>query len=99
MPQWCTNFGKWALAPHRVAAGAGLTTCNPDYNIGQLGFITRWTPVKGLTFSADLTWSHIDTKMAGLITTSNAAIGKPLAAYDMKSEDNLLLLLRAQRNL
>jgi hypothetical protein len=81
-----------------TAAGAGLMTCNPDYSIGQLGFITRWTPVKDLTFSADLTWSHIDTKMAGLLTTSDAAIGKPLAAYEMKSEDNVVLLLRAQRN-
>jgi hypothetical protein len=81
-----------------VAAGAGLTTCNPDYDIGQLGFITRWTPVKDLTFSADLTWSHIDTKMAGLITAASAAIGKPLAAYEMKSEDNMVLLLRAQRD-
>jgi hypothetical protein len=81
-----------------VAAGAGLTTCNPDYTIGQLGFITRWFPVKNLTFSADLTWSHIDTKMAGLLTTASAAVGKPLAAYEMKSEDNVLLLLRAQRD-
>ncbi len=81
-----------------VAAGAGLTTCNPDYDIGQLGFITRWTPVKNLTFSGEVTWSHIDTKMAGLLTTSSAAVGKPLADYEMKSEDNVLLLLRAQRN-
>ena len=81
-----------------VAAGAGLTTCNPDYNIGQIGFITRWIPVKDLMFSADLTWSHIDTKMAGLLTTSDAGIGKPLAPYEMKSEESVLLLLRAQRN-
>jgi len=81
-----------------VAAGAGLTTCNPDYSIGQLGFITRWTPVRNLTFSADLTWSHIDTKMAGLLTTSNATLGKPPALYQLKNEDNVVLLLRAQRN-
>lgn len=81
-----------------VADGAGLTTCDPDYNIGQLGLITRWIPVNNLMFSGEVTWSHIDTKMAGLLTTASAAVGKPLAAYEMKSEDNVLLLLRAQRN-
>jgi hypothetical protein len=40
-----------------VAAGL-VTTCNPDYNIAQLGVITRWTPVKNLTFSADLTYTN-----------------------------------------
>jgi hypothetical protein len=36
--------------------------CNPDFNIAQLGFITRWTPVKNLTFSGDLTWTRLDQK-------------------------------------
>src|SRR5579863_1892765 len=30
----------------QAAFGAGITTCDPDYNIAQIGFITRWTPVK-----------------------------------------------------
>ncbi|QOZ23833.1 porin [Bradyrhizobium sp. CCBAU 51753] len=78
--------------------GASITTCNPDYNIAQLGVITRWTPVRNLTFSADLTWSHLDQKYAGTITTSSVAVGKPLAVYELKDQSNLLLLLRAQRN-
>ncbi len=41
----------------RTALGAGLTSCNPDYNIGQIGTITRWTPVKNLTFSADFIYT------------------------------------------
>ena len=45
---------------------AGVTSCNPDYNIAQLGVITRWTPVKNLTFSADLTYTNLDQKMCGL---------------------------------
>ncbi|WP_431015415.1 porin [Bradyrhizobium pachyrhizi] len=80
-----------------VSAGAGA--CNPDYNIGQLGFITRWTPVKNLTFSADLTWSHIDQKNSGTIAyPGSTAIGKPAGTYELKNQDNVLLLLRAQRN-
>ncbi len=82
-----------------VAAGAGLTTCNPNYNISQLGFITRWTPVKNLTFSGDFTWQHIQTKMAGLLSLpQNNSIGKPAALYNMSNGDGYTMLLRAQRN-
>ena len=24
-------------------------SCNPDFNVAQVGFVTRWTPVKNLT--------------------------------------------------
>jgi hypothetical protein len=30
-----------------AGSGTAIAVCNPDYNIGQVGFITRWTPVKG----------------------------------------------------
>jgi hypothetical protein len=43
---------------------AGLTSCNPDYNIAQIGTQTQWTPVKNLTFSADLLYTHLDQKYA-----------------------------------
>jgi len=54
--------------------------------------------VKNLTFSADLTWSHIDQKNSGTIAFASGAIGKPATVYELKNEDNLVLLLRAQRN-
>ncbi len=78
--------------------GAGVTNCNPDYNIGQIGIITRWTPVKNLTFSADFTYTHLDQKFAGVIATSNASVAKPVATYELKDQDTVTLLLRAQRN-
>ncbi|MBV9562540.1 MAG: porin [Bradyrhizobium sp.] len=81
-----------------VAAAALVTTCNPDYNIAQVGFITRWTPVKNLTFSADVTWEHLDQKFAGFLTAPNVATGKPAVAYELKDQDTVQLLLRAQRN-
>jgi hypothetical protein len=80
-----------------VAAG-GITNCDPDYNIAQLGLITRWTPVKNLAFSADLTYTHLDQKMAGFVTLPSTTAGKPALAYELKNQDTLLLLLRAQRN-
>ena len=78
---------------------ANLTSCNPDYNIGQLGLITRWTPVKNLTFSADLLYTRLDQKYAGTVTAAqNSGIGKPAGVYELKNQDTLTLLLRAQRN-
>ena len=75
------------------------TSCNPDYNIGQLGLITRWTPVKNLTFSGEAVYTMLDQKMAGTITqNANVGIGKPTATYDLKNQETWTFLLRAQRN-
>jgi hypothetical protein len=85
----------------RTALGGGLTNCNPDYNIAQLGTQTQWTPVKNLTFSADFTYTHLDQKYAGTaVLPTIAGIGKPgaPAVYEMKDQDTYQLLLRAQRN-
>jgi hypothetical protein len=83
----------------RGAFGTGITSCNPDYNIGQLGLITRWTPVKNLTFSGDVTWTGLDQKMAGtVVLPQNTPIGKPATTYELKNQNTVLLLLRAQRN-
>ncbi|MBB4368310.1 hypothetical protein GGD63_001089 [Bradyrhizobium sp. cir1] len=82
-----------------TALGAGLTTCNPDYNIAQLGVITRWTPVKNLTFAADLTYMHIDQKYAGTTGAgASATVAKPAAVYELKDQNALQLQLRVQRN-
>ena len=89
-----------AASAAAVAAGStGMTTCNPDYNIAQLGGIIRWTPVKNLTFSADLTYTHLDQKYAGTVAlAASPTIGKPAAIYSLADQDTLLLLLRAQKN-
>jgi len=81
-----------------AGSGTAITSCNPDYNVAQAGIITRWTPVKNLTFSADLTWQHLDQKYAGTVSAPSATIGKPGAVYELKDQDNVVLLLRAQRN-
>ncbi|MET4219024.1 hypothetical protein ACVWWG_001216 [Bradyrhizobium sp. LB7.2] len=82
------------------AATAGITTCNPDFNLGTVGLITRWTPVKNLTFSADVAYTMLDQKYAGTITTPAAAplIAKPGATYELKDQSTVSVLLRAQRN-
>ena len=75
--------------------------CNPDFNVSQLGAVTRWTPVKNLTFSAEVMWFHLDQKFAGSAALTPAA-PKPGAAqgarYEYKDQDVFSLNVRAQRN-
>jgi len=75
-----------------------IATCNPDYNIAQIGLVTRWTPVKNLTFSADFVYTNLDQKSTGTVVASSAAIGKPVAVYELRDQNTYQLLLRAQRN-
>jgi hypothetical protein len=110
-PYWNSAlYGAWAAVNYSgtakgmicgSAAFATLTgTCNPDFNIGQIGGIIRWTPVKNLTFSADVTYTMLDQKHVGVITTAaaQAGIAKPAATYQLKDQDTVSLLVRAQRN-
>jgi hypothetical protein len=94
---YCAAFA--ASHPGQAAIGntTGNYTCNPDFNVAQLGVVTRWTPVKNLTFSAEVMWTHLDQKMSG---SSNfaATAPKPLAPYEFKDQDTFQLELRAQRN-
>src|SRR3954462_10335408 len=76
-------------------------TCNPDFNVAQLGLVTRWTPVKNLTFSAEVMWFLLDQKFTGTAALTPAA-PKPGAAqgarYEFADQDVFSLNVRAQRN-
>ena len=56
--QFCAsfNFGKTVSADY---------SCNPDFNFAQVGVVTRWTPVKNLTFSAEVGAFFLDHKFTG----------------------------------
>ncbi|MBN9599775.1 MAG: porin [Afipia sp.] len=79
-------------------AAAGVA-CNPDFNISQVGFVTRWTPVKNLTFSGEVTWTNIDsgitTPLSGVVAVGGV---KPAANYSFGSQDVWSGSLRVQRN-
>jgi Porin subfamily len=90
----CANFFA------QIATTAG-TSCNPNFNIAQAGIITRWTPVKNLTFSGEFTYTHLDQKYSGSLAIPAAglpAVNKPPGTYDFKDQDSFNMLLRAQRN-
>ncbi len=88
--QFCAsfNFGKAVSADY---------SCNPDYNFAQVGVVTRWTPVKNLTFSAEVGAFFLDQKFTGAATLA-AAAPKPTAVYEFKDQSTVYLNVRAQRN-
>jgi hypothetical protein len=114
-PYWSTSiFGSYSGVRYDDTAKANLCAvytpgkavsadfvCNPDFNVSQLGAVTRWTPVKNLTFSAEVMWFHLDQKFAGTAALTPAA-PKPGAAqgarYEFKDQDAFSLNVRAQRN-
>lgn len=79
--------------------GLALTgTCNPDFSIGMVGLITRWTPVKNLTFSVDTNWTRLDQNHSGTVTAPTvAAVAKPGAVYELKDQNSVAAVIRAQR--
>jgi porin-like protein len=89
----CANY----VTAAKAVGGVISFTCNPDFNVSQLGAVTRWTPVKNLTFSAEVQWFHLDQKFSGVATLGPSA-PKPATVYEFKDQDTFLLQVRAQRN-
>ena len=94
---YCAAFALSHPGQAVVGNAAGAYTCNPDFNVSQLGVVTRWTPVKNLTFSAEVQWFHLDQKMSGSSVFA-ATAPKPATLYEFKDQNTFLLQLRAQRN-
>lgn len=72
-------------------------TCNPDFNVAQVGAVTRWTPVKNLTFSAEVMYFRLDQKFTGTSALTNMP-PKPNTVYEYKDQDTVAFNVRAQRN-
>jgi len=86
----CTNYSAGKV----VSADF---TCNPDFNVAMLGFVTRWTPVKNLTFSAEVLWTALDQKLTGTAVLTPTT-PKPTATYEYKDQNTVTFNVRAQRN-
>jgi hypothetical protein len=114
-PYWSTSlFGSYAAVRYDDTANATMCaiytpgkavsadyTCNFNYNTSQLGVVTRWTPVKNLTFSAEVQWFHLDQKFTGsaALTPSAPAPGAAQGVrYEFKDQDTVSFNVRAQRN-
>ncbi|EFI50297.1 porin [Afipia sp. 1NLS2] len=93
---WSSSvFGSWSHVDYNGTATAticGATpTCNPDFNVSQLGLNTTWKPVKNLALIAEATWTHIDQNMVG----ATALQGRPVTYGDT---DRYSGIFRVQRN-
>jgi Porin subfamily len=93
-----TAKGAYCAAFAAGHPGQGATcTCNPDFNVSQLGVVTRWTPVTNLTFSAEAMWFHLQQHFTGTAVLTPAA-PKPTATYEFRNQDTVSLNVRVQRN-
>ncbi|WP_234683838.1 porin [Bradyrhizobium monzae] len=93
------STGKGLICANLAAIAVAGSTCNPDFNFGVVGVNTVWTPVKNLAFTADLSWSRLDQKHSGAVTApAISTAAKPAAVYELKDQNSVTMMLRAQRN-
>jgi len=87
--QWCANY----IASNKLTAAntSADFSCNPDYNVSMLGVVTRWTPVKNLTFSAEVLYFHLDQSSRVLRLCDRLLPPKPTTAYEYKDQDTVAL--------
>jgi Porin subfamily len=91
-----TAKAEYCLA-FAVSHPIGSYSCNPDWSMGQIGFITRWTPVKNLTFSGEVMWTHLHQNFSGFAFFSPVA-PQPVQNWTFHDQDTLSLNVRLQRN-
>ena len=69
--------------------------------MSQIGVVTRWTPVKNLTFSAEALYSYLKTNMSGFAsgTTSSSfpVVGGTQATWQYGNVGTASVNLRVQR--
>ncbi|WP_407174907.1 porin [Bradyrhizobium sp. STM 3562] len=112
-PYWSTSlFGSWSWVRYddtakaelcsaiaTVVPGRGVSyTCDPNFNVSQLGVITRWTPVKNLTFSGEVMWTHLNTGFSGVTGLFSPGAPQPVQNWTFHNQDTVSLNVRVQRN-
>jgi hypothetical protein len=107
-PYWSTSlFGSYTkidyngTATNLICGAVGTPVgfnCNPDFAIAQVGTVTRWTPVKNLTFSGEVLYTYLDQAYSG-VGNFSGGLTKPAAQnYEFKDQGVWSGNLRVQRN-
>jgi hypothetical protein len=93
--QYCAQY----IASNKLTAAntSADFSCNPDFAVYQIGFNTRWTPVKGLTFTGEVQYVRLDQNFTGTAALTPSA-PKPATSYEFKDQNTVLLQVRVQRN-
>jgi hypothetical protein len=93
------NLAKTTICGFAVTQLSLNGSCNPNFNISVVGGNVIWTPVKNLAFTFDVNWTHLDQGYSGTVFIQPpATVMKPLATYELKDQNSVTALLRAQRN-
>jgi hypothetical protein len=94
-----TNGGGTGGVFGTLATNGVLSACDPGFTVSEIGIVTRWTPVKNLTFSAEVLYAYLKTNMSGTITGAPSS-ALPLAntTYTFGNNGTTSLNLRVQRN-
>ncbi len=78
---YVSNAGV-AIAGGGVTNGGGTgaflqagSSCDPGFTISMIGLVTRWTPVKNLTFSVETLYAYLKTNMSGGAVPISGASG------------------------
>ncbi|MBB5049880.1 hypothetical protein HNR60_004664 [Rhodopseudomonas rhenobacensis] len=110
-PNWSTSlFGAYTSIDFGGAGGdlytiglrravGGTFTGTPNFNIAQIGTVTRWTPVKNLTFSGEVMYTQLDQNYSGTTGVTTAVGTNPAGVrYEFKDQDTWTGAVRVQRN-
>jgi hypothetical protein len=99
---WCNSYlfgGTSGITTPTPAGVAGITNCDPGFTVSEIGVVTRWTPVKNLTFSAEVLYAFLKTNMAGSVNaTPSSALPLAATTYTYGNNSTTSLNLRVQRN-
>jgi hypothetical protein len=71
---WCASYAGTtsagtpaAVIPSGkpVSAVSPDFTCDPGFTMSEIGLVTRWTPIKNLTFTGEVLYAYLKTNMTG----------------------------------
>jgi Porin subfamily len=98
---WCASYVASVAGPGGTLLPG--STCNPGFVLSEIGLVTRWTPVKNLTFSTEVLYAFLHTEMSGSVTgTASSAFpiqsGTVASPYVFGDKGTVSVEFRAQRN-
>jgi len=98
---WCASYVASVGGPGGTLLPG--STCNPGFTMSEIGLVTRWTPVKNLTFSTEVLYAYLHTDMSGSVTgTASSAFpiqsGTVASPYVFGDKGTVSVEFRAQRN-
>jgi Porin subfamily len=98
---WCASYVASVAGPGGTLLPG--SSCNPGFTLSEIGLVTRWTPVKNLTFSTEVLYAFLHTDMSGSVTGTPSsafpvAAGTVASPYVFGDKGTVSANFRVQRN-